>query len=76
MPSLQGPGMGEYGHIVKEIKAALASFTSAMVVHEGRNLNVDAHRLAKSSIYEAVGRHVWFLSPPEGVFVPATLIFE
>ena len=27
----------------------------------------DAYRLAKSSIYEVVGRHVWLLAPPDGV---------
>ena len=65
--SAQGPGMGLYGHIVREIKAGLASFTDALLVHEGRISNGDAHRLAKISIYESLGRHVWFLAPPDGV---------
>lgn len=42
--SIQGPGMGLYGHITREIKVGLASFKSAEIVHESRNSNVDAHR--------------------------------
>ncbi|CAA0830025.1 Unknown protein [Striga hermonthica] len=65
--SLQGPGMSSYGHIVREIKMEMASFTKANFVHEGRNSNGDAHNVARSSIYGAVGRNVWFLDPPIGV---------
>ncbi|TVU21706.1 hypothetical protein EJB05_31359, partial [Eragrostis curvula] len=65
--SLQGHGMGPYGHIIREIKARKASFVTADIVYECRGSNGDAHRLAKSSIYETLGRHVWFLTPPDGV---------
>jgi ribonuclease HI len=65
--SLQGPGMGLYGHIVREIKEGLSSLTSAEVIHDSRSSNADAHMLAKCSVYDSVGRHVWFLSPPYGV---------
>jgi hypothetical protein len=41
----------------------MASLTTAEIIHESRNSNVDAHRLAKRSIYESIGRHVWLLSP-------------
>ena len=64
---MSGQGMGLYGHIIREIKADMASFMAAEVIHESRNSNVDAHLLARSSIYASVGKHVWFLSPPQGV---------
>ena len=53
-----------YGHIIREIKA---SFAEAEVIHESRKSNGEAHSLAKSSIYNSVGRHVLLLSPPNGV---------
>ena len=65
--SIQGPGMGTYGHITREIKAGVATFMEAEVIHESRKLNGEARSLAKSSIYNSVGRHVWLLSPPNGV---------
>jgi hypothetical protein len=65
--NMQGSGMGVYGHIIKEIKAGLTRFAKAEVVHERRASNIDAHCLARSSIYESLGRHVWFLAPPDGV---------
>ena len=39
----------------------------AEVVYESRKSNGEAHSLAKSSIYNSVGRHVWLLSSPNGV---------
>jgi len=60
-------GMRFYGHIVMENKAGAARFVDPQFVHEGRNSNGDAHRRARSSIYEAVGRHVWLLAPPDRV---------
>ena len=65
--NIYGQDMGLYGHIIMEIKAGAARFVDAQFVHEGRNSNGDAHRLGRSSIYEAVGRHVWFLAPPDRV---------
>ena len=65
--NIYGQGMRLYGHIVIEIKAGTARFVDAQFVHEVRNSNGDAHRLARSSICEAVGRHVWLLAPPNGI---------
>jgi hypothetical protein len=59
--------MGSYGHIVKEIKTRVRDFRTVQFVHEGRSSNVDAHRLARSSIYLDLGRHVWLQFPPERV---------
>lgn len=65
--SLQGAGMGPYGHVVQEIVAGVRGFTETQIVHEHRESNGDAHSLAKSSMYESLGRYVWFLYPPDGV---------
>jgi hypothetical protein len=65
--SLRGLGMGLYGHIAREITMGLVSLTSVAVIRDRRSSNVDGHMLAKSSIYNSVGRHVWFFSPPYGV---------
>jgi hypothetical protein len=59
--------MGSNGHIIREIKAGMASFTSVEFVHERGNSNVNARRLAQSSIYDFIGWHVWLLSPLQGV---------
>ena len=65
--NIYGQGMGLYGHIIMDIKAGAVRFVDAQFIHEGRNSNGDAHRLAKSLIYEVVERHVWLLAPPDGV---------
>lgn len=65
--SIHGEGMGLYGSIVKEIKATKASFSHVEFVHERRCSNEDAHRSARSDVCMAPSRHVWFLSPPDGV---------
>ena len=65
--SMAGPGMGRYNHVIREMKAGMANFEKAEVVHEWRVSNTDAHALARSSICESLGRHVWFFDPPDGV---------
>ena len=59
--------MGSYGYVVQEIKARSPKFNFVDFVHEGRQSNIDAHNLARSSIYADYGRHVWFISPPDAV---------
>jgi hypothetical protein len=39
-------------------------------VHEGIAANVDADGLAKCSIYNSLGKHVWFLFIRVKMFVP------
>ena len=72
--SLSGSTLGSYGHIIKEIREGAASFQEMVFVHERREANQDAHILARSSLYNSLGRHVWFFDPPDGVcnsyFVP------
>jgi hypothetical protein len=65
--SIDGEGRGPYSHIVRELKARKTDFQVVQFVHEGRSSNIDAHWLARSSIYLEVGRHVWFQTPPKGV---------
>ena len=65
--SLESGGKGPYGQVLQEIRARATEFQSTSFVHERRSANVDAHNLARGSIYLDIGRHVWFLSPPEGV---------
>jgi ribonuclease HI len=66
---INGEGRGSYGHIVQEIKARKTTFEKVDIVHEQRSANVDAHNLARSSLYFQLGRHVWFQAPPNGVNV-------
>ena len=63
---LQG-SRGVYGQIVQEINAKRSAFTSVEFVREKMDFNVDAHTIARSAIYDDLGRHVWLLSPPYGV---------
>ena len=65
--SLEGEGMGPYGQIVREIKARTRYFSEVQFAHEGRTTNIDAHNLARSSRLLELGRHVWFVDPPDGV---------
>jgi hypothetical protein len=65
--SLLGEGFGKYGPIVREINVRRRSFTGTNFVFEGQKSNVDAHILARSSVNLWIGRHVWFLEPPDGV---------
>jgi hypothetical protein len=43
--------MGSYGHVVQEIRARSHEFNFVDFVHERRQSKVDAHKLARSSIY-------------------------
>jgi hypothetical protein len=65
--SIREGSMGFYGHIVQEIRARSNDFSFVEFVHKGRRSNVDVHNLAKSCIYAQLGRHVWFVSPPNVV---------
>ena len=59
--------MGTYGHVVQEITARSNDFRLVDFVHEGRQSNTYAQSLARSCVYAELGRHVWLLSPPDGV---------
>jgi ribonuclease HI len=74
--SILEEAMGSCGHVVREIKARMADFQEFEIVHEGRRANVDAHMLVRGALGTDVGRHVWFLNPPDGVcnFVRTNLV--
>jgi ribonuclease HI len=42
-------------------------FPRADFIFEGQKSNFDTHILARSSVNLSIGRHVWFLEPPDGV---------
>jgi ribonuclease HI len=65
--NLDGEEKGPYGHIIMELKAWSADFETIQFVHEGRSANINAHTLARGSISQELGRHVWFHTSPEGV---------
>jgi hypothetical protein len=65
--SIQEGIMGSCGHIVQEIRARSRKFNFVEFVHEGRQSNFDAHVLARSSVYDDLDRHIWFVSPPNDV---------
>jgi hypothetical protein len=53
--SIQEGSLGSCGNVTR---FTLSTFMEAKLVHEGRDANVDADRLAKSSIYSSLGRHM------------------
>lgn len=65
--SIQEESMGQYGQITKEIKATSEQFLNVDFIHERRESNHDAHSLARSAIYDTLGRRVWLIDPPAGV---------
>jgi ribonuclease HI len=70
--AMKSPNQGVYASVLKEIKA-LASRQDASFSHERRACNHEAHRLARFASTLAVGRHVWFLAPPDGLNLAVNL---
>ena len=62
-----GAAMGVYGPVIREIRTGKEAFESVEFVHENRRFNGEAHSLARSSLYNSFGRHVWLLSPPDSI---------
>jgi hypothetical protein len=52
-----------FGDVDADPAAAGDGLSQVTFVHEYRTSNTDAHRIARSSLYNGEGRHVWFLSP-------------
>jgi hypothetical protein len=65
--SIQQGDLRIYGQVIREINARKTAFSNIEFVHEHRDSNTDTHRIARSLIHAEVGRHVWFLNPPDGV---------
>jgi hypothetical protein len=72
---MKNPNRGVYASVLKEIKA-LASRQDASFSHERRACNHEAHRLPRFASTLAVGRHVWFLAPPDGLKLAVNLILN
>ena len=53
--SIKDEAMGPYGQIVREIKTMAKDFQSVQFIHEAQGSNVDAHNLARSSLYKVLG---------------------
>jgi hypothetical protein len=65
----KGDVLGAYGQVVKEIRVAVLMFQFFDFAHENRRSNGDADTLARGALFDNLGRHLWFQSPPEGVDV-------
>jgi hypothetical protein len=66
--SITEQGLGCYGQVIREIRARADSLGEVQFIHKRRiSANVDAHTLARGSIYSDLGRNVWFISPLDGV---------
>jgi hypothetical protein len=60
--SIHSGSMGVYNHVIQEIKAREGDFQTMEFVHERREANYASHNLARSSLFDPVGRHVWLVS--------------
>lgn len=65
--NVKGKGMGIYGPIVQEITSRTRSLAKVEYVREGHQSNVDMHILAPSALVKSLDRHVWFVTPPDGL---------
>jgi hypothetical protein len=70
---LQGVCLGVFGTILREVRDRAAQRGDTYFVHEGRESNGEAHRLARFASTLPVGRYVWFVQPPDGVNIPVSL---
>jgi ribonuclease HI len=62
--------------ILKEIKDSTASFAEVSFRHESKNLNMEAHRLARSVSSSSIGRHVWLLQPPADLCIHNNVLVQ
>jgi ribonuclease HI len=63
---------GPHCMVIKEILSRRSSFQDVFFIHERREANGKAHRLARSTTTLDVGRHVWLVNPPDGLGIPVT----
>jgi ribonuclease HI len=73
--AVRSMSLGSCGNVIKEIMFTLSTFVEVELVHEGRDANVDADQLAKSSTYSSLGRPCNFLIRWKA-FVTLTLFNE
>jgi hypothetical protein len=70
---LHGANFGIYGSIPMEVKEQARERRMTSFVHERREMNGEAHRMARFASSLLGGRHVWFLEPPAVLNMPVTL---
>jgi ribonuclease HI len=71
--SLREHNLGVYSHIISDISMCASEFSETSFVHESRTFNKEANDLARFVVSLPLGRHVWFVNPPEGVCIPRFL---
>ena len=71
----QGAVFGPSAAIIHELKRRITGF-AVQVVHVNRNMNTEAHSLAKAATTLACGRHVWLLERPDIICIPEKLDLE
>lgn len=65
--SIVQPTLGAYTQITREIKAdAIAFQEMEFACSRERETNHDAHMLARSLLFNSLGRHVWVFDAPYG----------
>jgi hypothetical protein len=70
---LHGDHLGIHGSILKETSDHARSRGDTTFVHEGRESNGEAHRLARFASSSPAGRYVWFVEPPLGLNIHVIL---
>jgi hypothetical protein len=67
--SLEQGTRGVYSHIVSEITEARQNFDFLEFKFESRKSNNEAHKLARSALFDVSGRRLWLNAPPEGMCI-------
>ena len=67
---------GEYGPGVREIRETSTLFQHCTFTFEGRETNIEAHRLARHALGLGHGRHLWLIDPPDLNCIPMNLLAE
>lgn len=73
---VQGDYIGKSGMIIKEIRRTMKDFEAVQIIHEKRELNEEAHALAKAAVSLDFGRHVWLSERPGITCMPLNIVFE
>jgi hypothetical protein len=71
---LKGDCRGRFGNILKEISDRSREREDTFFVHEGRESNGEAHRLARFASFLPGGRYVWWDQPPDGLDIPVIFV--
>jgi hypothetical protein len=71
---LKGDCRGRFGNLLKEISDRAREREDTFFVHEGRESNGEAHRLARFASSLPGGRYVWWDQPPDGLDIPVIFV--